>query len=85
MSLNVAQVLLHINAHDYSTISQIGLALIPAFSTFNKAMYPRLILFFNHGIIRNTLWRLRKLQGFESNLVAVDGEVHCVQLCDWLM
>lgn len=85
VSLNVAQALLHINAHDYSTISQIGLALIPAFSTFNNVMYPRLILFFNHGIIRNALWRLKNLQGFDTNQIIVDGESQYVQVCVKLM
>lgn len=74
MTLNVAQVLLHINAHDARITSQLGLALIPAFSTFSREMYPRIISFFDQGIINNSLSSLRKLQGFGTDQIVVEGE-----------
>ena len=70
ITLNVAQVLLLINSHDPHIVSQIGHALIPAFSGFDREMYPRIISFFNQSIIRNSLSDLRRIQG-----VAVDQNV----------
>ncbi|KAF9454513.1 hypothetical protein P691DRAFT_770412 [Macrolepiota fuliginosa MF-IS2] len=76
VTLNVAQVLLHINTHNSRIISQIALALIPAFSTFEKTMYPRIISFFDLGIIKNSLSNLRRLQGFETSLGVGDDPVN---------
>ncbi|KXN89237.1 Protein kinase C delta type [Leucoagaricus sp. SymC.cos] len=76
LTLNIAQVLLHINAHDPRIASQIGLALIPAFSTFNREMYTRLISFFDQGIIRNSLSNLRRLQGLEDTQVVTEVSVN---------
>lgn len=74
LTLNVAQVLLHINAHDPRIVSQIGFALIPGFSSFNREMHPRLIVFFDQGIIRSSLSNLRILQGVEATQILVEGE-----------
>jgi len=74
ITLNVAQVLLLINAHNFHIVSQIAHALIPAFSSFDRAMYPRIISFFNQGIIRNSLLSLRKLQGVAIDQNAVESE-----------
>ncbi|KAF5358295.1 hypothetical protein D9756_001552 [Leucocoprinus leucothites] len=75
LTLNVAQVLLHINTSDPRTVSQIGLALIPAFSSFSREMYPRLISFFNQGIIRNSLSDLRRLQGVVVKQSMIESSV----------
>lgn len=74
ITLNVAQVLLLINAHNFHIVSQIGHALIPAFSSFDRAMYPRIISFFNQGIIRNSLSSLRKIQGVKIDQNVVESE-----------
>ncbi|KAJ3564293.1 hypothetical protein NP233_g8386 [Leucocoprinus birnbaumii] len=80
ITLNVAQVLLHINAHNPRMVSQIGLALVPAFSSFNRDMYPRLISFFNQGIIRNSLSDLRRLQGISIDQNAVDSKAFAISI-----
>lgn len=61
--LDVAQFLIHTQRHDPKVISQIGFALIPAFSTFHVEMQPRLLAFFEEGIVRGALEDLNRSQG----------------------
>ncbi|KAJ3516626.1 hypothetical protein NLJ89_g1005 [Agrocybe chaxingu] len=64
LTLNVAQFLIHCHRHDPRIISQIAQAMIPAFSTFDAQMYPRLLSFFEMSVVRVVLQSLRLLQGF---------------------
>jgi hypothetical protein len=61
--LDVALFLIHTQRHDPKIISQIAFALIPAFSTFHIEMQPRLLAFFEEGIIRDVLEDLSRTQG----------------------
>jgi hypothetical protein len=61
--LDVALFLIHTQRHDPKIISQIAFALIPAFSTFHIEMQPRLLAFFEEGIIRDVLEDLSRIQG----------------------
>ncbi|KAH9079531.1 hypothetical protein EDB83DRAFT_2343143 [Lactarius deliciosus] len=85
LSLDIALLLVHMHAKSDTVISQVGFALLPAFTTFKAEMYPRLILFFE-GILRDMLheeMHLRSLvtgsaeissdQGYSSELQA-DGD-----------
>ncbi|KAJ7109404.1 hypothetical protein C8R44DRAFT_286771 [Mycena epipterygia] len=61
--LDVAQFLLHTHHHDPKIISEIGFALIPAFSTFQPEMHVRLLAFFEDGVIRGILEDLGRARG----------------------
>lgn len=61
--LDIAQFLIHTQRHEPKVISQIGFALIPAFSTFPVEMQPRLLAFFEDGIIRGVFEDLSLSQG----------------------
>ncbi|KAJ7685226.1 hypothetical protein DFH06DRAFT_1157872 [Mycena polygramma] len=60
--LDIAQFLLHTHQHDPKVISEIGLALIPAFSTFRPEMFVRLLAWFE-GVIRRILEDLDRARG----------------------
>lgn len=66
LTINVAQLLIHANRHDARVISQIGFAMIPAFSTFHPELHPRLLSFFEENLIRPALQHLRQMQGVEE-------------------
>ncbi|KAF8894642.1 hypothetical protein BD779DRAFT_1502197 [Infundibulicybe gibba] len=66
LTLDVAQFLLHVHRHDAKIMSQIGFAIIPAFSTFQPAMHLRLLKFFEEGIIWRILEQLRQVQGIKD-------------------
>ncbi|KAI9446343.1 hypothetical protein H4582DRAFT_1905062 [Lactarius indigo] len=89
VSLDIALLLVHMHAKSDTVISQVGFALLPAFTTFKAEMYPRLILFFE-GILRDMLHEeiyLRSLvtgsaeissdQGYSSELQA-DGDPQAI-------
>ncbi|KAH9001155.1 hypothetical protein EDB92DRAFT_2050849 [Lactarius akahatsu] len=89
LSLDIALLLVHMHAKSDTVISQVGFALLPAFTTFKAEMYPRLILFFE-GILRDMLheeMHLRSLvtgsaeissdQGYSSELQA-DGDPQAI-------
>ena len=61
VSLDIALLLVHMHAKSDTVISQVGFALLPAFTTFKAEMYPRLILFFE-GILRDMLYEERHLR-----------------------
>jgi hypothetical protein len=61
--LDVTLLLIHTQRHDPKIISQIAFALIPAFSAFPTEMQPRLLAFFEEGIIRDVLEDLSRIQG----------------------
>ncbi|KAF7294902.1 hypothetical protein MIND_01028100 [Mycena indigotica] len=64
--LDVALYLLSIYRHDAKVVSDIGLALIPAFNTFPRSMHVRLLAFFEDGVIRYILEDLARLRGQNS-------------------
>ena len=72
LSLDIAQFLLHTHRHDPKTISQIGFALIPAFSTFGPEMHSRLLAFFEEGVIRGVLYDLRQIRGPNGTVPELD-------------
>lgn len=49
------------------TMASIGLAVLPAFDTFDPRLYPRLLAFFEEALVHNMLDQLTSLQasGFE--------------------
>ncbi|KAJ7111596.1 hypothetical protein C8R43DRAFT_935944 [Mycena crocata] len=61
--LDVAQFLLHAHHHDPKIVSEIGFALIPAFSTFQQEMHARLLAFYEDGVLRSILDDLRRARG----------------------
>ncbi|KAF7304918.1 hypothetical protein MKEN_01206100 [Mycena kentingensis (nom. inval.)] len=61
--LDVAQFLLHSHRHDPKIVSEIGLALIPAFNTFPTTMHARLLAFFEDGLLRSLLSDLAHERG----------------------
>jgi hypothetical protein len=72
--LDVAQFLTHTHRHDPKVLSQITFALIPAFSTFHIEMHPRLLAFFEEGIIRGVLDDLSRLQGAPVDALLAGGK-----------
>ncbi|KAJ7582678.1 hypothetical protein C8J56DRAFT_1167735 [Mycena floridula] len=68
VTLEIARFLLHIHQRTPSIVSQIGFAIIPAFSTFSPEMFPRLLQFFEECILRGNLEELGKLQGSKTHL-----------------
>lgn len=63
LTLNIAQFLAQVHRNDSQVISQIAFAMIPAFSTFDAQMHPRLLIFFETTIVRPVLSNLKQLQG----------------------
>ncbi|PPR08077.1 hypothetical protein CVT24_010538 [Panaeolus cyanescens] len=51
LTLSVAQFLIHHHGRDPQVISQISIAMIPAFYTFPESMYARLLTFFESSVI----------------------------------
>ncbi|KAF8212196.1 hypothetical protein K438DRAFT_1230880 [Mycena galopus ATCC 62051] len=72
--LDVAQFLLHTHQHDPKVISEIGLSLIPAFSTFPLEMHGRLLAFFEDGVIRKLLENLERARGPPANSSAASHD-----------
>lgn len=66
--LDIAHILVTTYRHDPSTLSHIGLALIPAFYSFNPVLHTRLFRFFEGGIIRYMLDELHIWRGMEPVL-----------------
>ncbi|KAJ6596919.1 hypothetical protein DFH09DRAFT_972654 [Mycena vulgaris] len=65
--LDVSQFLLHTHHHDPKIVSDIGLAIIPAFSTFQPEMHVRLLAFFEDGVMRSILDDLGRARGSSMN------------------
>ncbi|KAL4074405.1 hypothetical protein V8B97DRAFT_1868478 [Scleroderma yunnanense] len=63
VSLDIAQLLVHLNRQEPSVISRITSAMIPALNTFPPEMYPRLLAFFDNVILRGVLEDLRGERG----------------------
>jgi hypothetical protein len=61
---------MHANSH--AVISQVGFALLPAFSTFKAEMHPRLLLSFE-SVLRGMLYEARKLRGFAEDKVEISN------------
>lgn len=71
-TLNVAQFLINAHLHDPKVVSQVGFAIIPAFSTFPREMQGRLMMFFQDVVIRGlleTLSRSQRLAEYDNNSV----------------
>ncbi|KAJ7709877.1 hypothetical protein B0H17DRAFT_1029591 [Mycena rosella] len=68
--LDVSQFLLHTHHYDPKIVSEIGLALIPAFATFQPEMHVRLLAFFEDGVIRSILEGLRRARGSNTGSTA---------------
>ncbi|KAJ7452375.1 hypothetical protein B0H11DRAFT_2327847, partial [Mycena galericulata] len=66
--LDVAQFLIHTHHDDPKIVSEIGLAIIPAFSTFQPEMHFRLLVFFEDGVIRSILEELRRARSSSTNV-----------------
>ncbi|KAK7693413.1 hypothetical protein QCA50_002981 [Cerrena zonata] len=66
LTLDIAQFLLHAHRNNPRTVSQITLAIIPAFHTFPRAMHTRLLAFFEEGVLGEMLDQLGRLQGRRS-------------------
>lgn len=45
------------------TMAAVGFAVLPAFDTFAAGLYPRLVAFFEDGLVRRMLERLVEAQG----------------------
>jgi hypothetical protein len=68
-TINVAQFLISTHRQDPKVISQIGFAVIPAFSTFPREMRGRLMIFFQDAVIRGlleTLYHSQRLVDSEN-------------------
>ncbi|KAL1742923.1 hypothetical protein HDZ31DRAFT_83801 [Schizophyllum fasciatum] len=72
VTLDIAQYLLYISRHEPKTMCQVGLAVIPAFSTFSVEMHPRLLVFFD-SLIRGVLEDLSLAQGSAEVLGSTEG------------
>lgn len=64
VSLDVTQLLIHMHTDSPKVLSQIGFAILPAFSTYRNEMHGRLLRFFEEGVLRGMLAQARQLQGF---------------------
>ena len=66
LTLDISQFLLHVHRNNPRTVSQIALAIIPAFHTFPRVMHSRLLQFFEEGVLGEMLDQLGRLQGRQS-------------------
>ena len=73
ISLDIALLLMHMHAESHAVISQVGFAVLPAFTTFKAEMYPRLLLFFE-GMLRGMLHEERRLRGLTKNGKGPSGQ-----------
>ena len=60
--LDVALAIIEAHPHP-QTLSAVALAVIPAFHIFDSGLYPRLLAFFENGIMRGMLQQLQRAQG----------------------
>lgn len=63
VTLDVAQLLIHMHIDSPKVLNQIGFALLPAFVTFGVEMQARLLRFFEEGVLRGILNKVRDAQG----------------------
>ncbi|KAI0062284.1 hypothetical protein BV25DRAFT_1804358 [Artomyces pyxidatus] len=68
ISLDVAQLLIHMHQNSPAIISQVGFALLPALATFRAEMHFRLLSLFEEGILRGVLSQAREIQGLDGDL-----------------
>jgi hypothetical protein len=73
ISLDIALLLVHMHAESHAVISQVGFALLPAFTTFKAEMYPRLLLFFE-GMLRGMLHEERRLRSLVKDGKGPSGQ-----------
>ncbi|EIN07352.1 hypothetical protein PUNSTDRAFT_144852 [Punctularia strigosozonata HHB-11173 SS5] len=73
MSLEVARYMTRVNARSPEILAQICYAVLPAFSTFRKQMWPRLLLFFEEllrlmlDILENERWVEKSTSALEKS------------------
>lgn len=65
LTLDVSQIIIHMYRGNARVLYDIGLAIMPAFSTFPESMHRRLLTFFEDGLLRTMLHNLR---GIQNNL-----------------
>ncbi|EKM55578.1 uncharacterized protein PHACADRAFT_184361, partial [Phanerochaete carnosa HHB-10118-sp] len=63
VTLDVAQILLHMHRDEPRILSRIGFTLMPAFQSFPTSMHARLLQFFEEGVLGGMLENLQKMQG----------------------
>ncbi|PCH38065.1 hypothetical protein WOLCODRAFT_136025 [Wolfiporia cocos MD-104 SS10] len=60
VTLDIAQLVIFLHRDDAHTVSQVALAVIPAFYTFGARMHGRLLAFFHHVVLGHTLNDVRQ-------------------------
>jgi hypothetical protein len=55
------------------TMATVGFAVLPAFDTFEAGLYPRLVAFFEDGLMRRMLEQLAEIQAASLGLNWVPG------------
>ena len=55
------------------TMATVGFAVLPAFDTFEVGLYPRLVAFFEDGLMRRMLERLAEVQAVSLGLNWLPG------------
>lgn len=74
LTLDIVQVLVHLHMCTAKVLYEIGMNLIPAFSTFPLSMHGRLLNFFENVLIRPVLDSLKLVQrGDSDNARISDG------------
>lgn len=76
VTLDVAQILIHLHREEPRILSQIGFAVVPAFQTFPPSMHLRLLSFFDDGVLGGMLAGLQKLQGTDTLLSPAKGQYY---------
>ncbi|KAH8117558.1 hypothetical protein DFH11DRAFT_1504486 [Phellopilus nigrolimitatus] len=62
LTLDVSQILVHLHRGNAKILYDIGLVIVPAFSSFPGSMHGRLLRFFEDGLLRSMLQDLNRLQ-----------------------
>ncbi|THH16358.1 hypothetical protein EW146_g4274 [Bondarzewia mesenterica] len=66
LSLDVTQLLVHMHNDSPKLLGEIASAILPAFVTFRSEMHPRLLRFFEEGVLRSMLDQTRQIQGIND-------------------
>lgn len=75
LTLDVSLILIYLHRNNARILYEIGLAIIPAFTSFPRAMHWRLLSFFESGLLRTMLEGLRKFQRRDAAVPAAsDGK-----------
>ena len=63
LTLDIAQLLIYMYRSNSKVLYNIGMIMVPAFSTFPQSMHRRVLAFFEDGLLRSMLQNLRDIQG----------------------